>query len=247
MRGVISLYRTSVGKKFYMAISGAILIGFLVAHMVGNLKMYMGADAFNHYAEFLREVGYPILPHMVGLWIFRVVLLACVALHMLSAWQVYTQSRNARGSKYKKEESLSFAYASRTMRWGGVIIAAFVIYHILHFTTGAAHPQFEHGAAYENVIFGFQSPLVIAFYVLALVMVTFHVYHGLWSAFQTVGANHPKYNPFRRPLALALALALLLGFLTVPVGVAMGRLDLETGGMADATPAESVHESAGGE
>ncbi len=247
MRGVISLYRTSVGKKFYMAISGAILIGFLVAHMVGNLKMYMGADAFNHYAEFLREVGYPILPHMVGLWIFRVVLLACVGLHMLSAWQVYTQSRNARGSKYKKEESLSFAYASRTMRWGGVIIATFVIYHILHFTTGAAHPQFEHGAAYENVIIGFQNPLVIAFYLLALVMVTFHVYHGLWSAFQTVGANHPKYNPFRRPLALALALALLLGFLTVPVGVAMGTLDLEAGGIADATPAESVHESAGGE
>ena len=226
MRRVISLYRTSVGKKFYMALSGAVLIGFLFAHMVGNLKMYMGADAFNHYAEFLREIGYPILPHMVGLWMFRLVLLACVGLHMLSAWQVYTQSKNARGSSYKKEESLSFAYASRTMRWGGVIIGAFVVYHILHFTVGSALPEFVHGEAYDNVIYGFGNPLVVGFYVVTLIMITFHVYHGLWSALQTVGANHPKYNPFRRPLALGLALLLLLGFLTVPVGVMAGVLTI---------------------
>jgi succinate dehydrogenase / fumarate reductase cytochrome b subunit len=226
MRRVISLYRTSVGKKFYMAVSGFILIGFLVAHMVGNLKMYMGADSFNHYAEFLREVGYPILPHMAGLWLFRIVLLGCVGLHMLSAWQVYTQSRNARGSKYTKEESLSFAYASRTMRWGGVIIITFVVYHLFHFTIGTAHPEFVHGEAYQNVIIGFRSPLVVAFYVLALIMVTFHLYHGLWSAFQTVGANHPKYNAFRRPLALVLALLLFAGFLTVPVGVMAGFLTI---------------------
>ncbi|MGW8266524.1 MAG: succinate dehydrogenase cytochrome b subunit [Longimicrobiales bacterium] len=224
MRRVISLYRTSVGKKFYMAVSGAILIGFLVAHMVGNLKMYMGPEAFNHYAEFLREVGYPVLPHMAGLWIFRVILLACVGLHMLSAWQVYLQSRSARGGKYTKEESLLFSYASRTMRWGGVIIAAFVVYHLLHFTVGNAHPDFVPGDAYRNVVIGFESPLVTGFYVLALVMITFHVYHGLWSAFQTVGANHPKYNPYRRPLALVLALLLLVGFLTVPVGVMAGAL-----------------------
>jgi succinate dehydrogenase / fumarate reductase cytochrome b subunit len=228
MRRVISLYRTSVGKKFYMAVSGFILIGFLVAHMFGNLKMYMGPEAFNHYAEFLREVGYPLLPHMAGLWLFRVVLLGCVGLHMLSAWQVYTQSRNARGGRYKKEESLSFAYASRTMRWGGVIIGTFVVYHLLHFTIGVewVHREFIQGEAYQNVVYGFQNPLVSGFYVLALVMLAFHVYHGLWSAFQTVGANHPKYNPFRRPLALVLALVLLAGFLTVPVGVMTGVLTI---------------------
>jgi len=226
MRRVISLYRTSVGKKFYMAVSGAVLIGFLIAHMVGNLKMYLGPEAFNHYAEFLREVGEPVLPRTVGLWIFRVVLLGCVGLHMLSAWQVYLQSRNARGGSYEKEESLSFAYASRTMRWGGVIIGVFVVYHLLHFTIGTVHPDFVHGDAYRNVVLGFQNPLVIGAYTVAMIMVTFHVYHGLWSAFQTVGANHPKYNPIRRPLALVLALLLLLGFLSVPAGVMAGVLTI---------------------
>jgi succinate dehydrogenase / fumarate reductase, cytochrome b subunit len=222
MHRVISLYRTSVGKKFYMAVSGVILIGFLVAHMVGNLKVFTGAEAFDKYALFLREVGYPLLPHYGALWIFRLVLLAAVGIHMLSALQVYLQSRNARGGKYTKEESIVFSYASRTMRWGGVIIITFVVYHLLHFTTGNAHPDFVYGEAYRNVVIGFQNPLVVGAYVVALVMVTFHVYHGLWSAFQTIGANHPKYNPIRRPLALVLALLLLVGFLTVPVGVMAG-------------------------
>jgi len=239
MRRVIGLYRTSVGKKFIMAVSGVLLIGFLVAHMIGNLKVFMGADAFNHYAEFLREIGYPLLPHMAGLWIFRILLLLAVGLHMLSAWQVYTQSRTARGGKYTKEESLHFSYASRTMRWGGVIIAVFIVYHLLHFTVGSAHPEFVPGDAYRNVVIGFQNPLVAGFYVVALVMVTFHVYHGLWSAFQTVGANHPKYNPYRRPLAVVLAVVLLAGFLTVPVGVVTGAVSMD-GQMAEAHGVTSV-------
>jgi len=232
MRRVISLYRTSVGKKFYMAVTGAVLIGFLVAHMVGNLKMYMGAQHFNEYAEFLREVGEPVLPRMVGLWIFRLILLGCVGLHMLSALQVYLQSRKARGTAYTKEESLSFAYASRTMRWGGVIIGVFVIFHILHFTTGQALPGFVAGDAYQNVILGFSSWWVTGFYTLAMIMIAFHLYHGLWSAFQTVGANHPKYNPFRRPVALILALVVFLGFMSVPVGVKVGALAMQNSGAA---------------
>jgi succinate dehydrogenase / fumarate reductase cytochrome b subunit len=239
MRRVIGLYRTSVGKKFFMAVSGVILIGFLIAHMIGNLKVFMGAESFNHYAEYLREVGYPILPHKAGLWIFRIVLLGAVGIHMLSALQVYLQSRPARGGKYKKEDDLSFSYASRTMRWGGLIILAFVVYHLLHFTTGDAHPEFIVGDAYRNVVIGFQNPWVIGAYVVALVMVTFHVYHGLWSAFQTVGANHPRYNPYRRPLALILAGVLLLGFLTVPVGVMTGTVTLE-GSSGEVAAAEAL-------
>ena len=107
-----------------------------------------------------------------------------------------------------------------------MIIAVFVIYHLLHFTVGSVHPEFVHGDAYNNVVIGFQNNLVAGFYILTLIMVTFHVYHGFWSALQTVGANHPKYNPFRRPLALVLALILLLGFLTVTVGVMAGFLTI---------------------
>jgi succinate dehydrogenase / fumarate reductase cytochrome b subunit len=169
---------------------------------------------------------------MVGLWIFRVVLLACVGLHMLSALEVWLQSRKARGGKYTKEESLLFSYASRTMRWGGVIIGVFVIYHLLHFTVGSVHPNFVPGDAYNNVIVGFQSWWVAGFYTVALIMITFHLYHGLWSAFQTVGANHPKYNPFRRPLALILALVVFFGFMSVPVGVKTGALALQNSGVA---------------
>jgi succinate dehydrogenase / fumarate reductase cytochrome b subunit len=240
MRRVISLYRTSVGKKFYMALSGVFIISFLVIHMAGNLKAFLGPDDFNHYANFYREVGPPFLPATWPLWIFRMILLVAVGLHMLSAWQVYLQSKNARGSTYKKEESLSFAYASRTMRWGGVIIGVFVVYHLMHFTVGNAHPEFIHGNAYRNMVIGFSNPLVVGFYAVATVMVAFHVYHGLWSAFQTMGANHPKYNGYRRPLALVLAILLFLGFMSTPLGVMTGRLSVEAG--SSGAPAAEVHE-----
>jgi succinate dehydrogenase / fumarate reductase cytochrome b subunit len=209
MRRVISLYRTSVGKKFYMAVSGAILIGFLVAHMVGNLKMYMGADSFNHYAEFLRDGS-----------------------SGSSSWGAWASTCSRRGRSTPRAGTPEGAVMQRRSRfplptrWGGVIIGTFVIYHLLHFTVGSAHPEFVHGEAYQNVVLGFRSPLIVGFYILALVMVTFHVYHGLWSAFQTVGANHPKYNPYRRPLALVVALLLFLGFMTVPVGVMAGFLTI---------------------
>lgn len=239
MRRAVSLYRTSVGKKFYMALSGFILILFLVAHMAGNLKMYAGPEAFNHYAEWLREVGYPLLPHKSALWLMRILLLASVGVHMLSALQLYLQSRAARRAGYTQLKDLSFSYASRTMRWGGLIIAAFVVYHILHFTTGQAHPGFRAGDAYRNVVLGFQNWWVVGFYTVALVMVTFHLYHGLWSAFQTLGANHPKYNPIRRPLALVLAFLLFIGFMSVPVGVQTGLLTLQ--GPAAAREAGAFH------
>jgi succinate dehydrogenase / fumarate reductase cytochrome b subunit len=215
-----------VGKKVLMALTGVVFVLFVIAHMIGNLKIFMGAEAFNHYAEWLREVGYPVLPHKAGLWIFRVVLLGCVGIHMLAALQLYLASRAARGTKYEKEESLSFSYASRTMRWGGVIIGVFVVYHLMHFTIGNVHPDFVHGAAYENVVIGFQSWPVALVYIVAVGMLGFHLYHGIWSGFQTVGANHPKYNRFRRPLAAVIAVVIFVGFITVPVAVLAGALTL---------------------
>ena len=128
MHGVLSLYESSVGKKIMMAVTGFILIGFVFVHMLGNLKVYLGEAHFNEYAEFLREVGSPVLPHGALLWIARIALLACVGWHMLAALQVYLMSRSARREKYRVNHSLSFSYVSRTMRWGGLIIVAFVIF-----------------------------------------------------------------------------------------------------------------------
>ena len=239
MRRVVNLYQTSVGKKILMAASGLLLFGFIVGHMTGNLKMLQGchpAEAgevagasvpgqvcgMDTYAEFLREVGYPLVPHGTLLWGARLALLGAVMLHMFSAFQLWSRSRAARPQGYAKGANQSFSYASRTMRWGGVILLLFIVYHILHMTTGTVHPDFEHGAVYANYIAGFQNPLVFLFYVVAQLALCFHLYHGLWSVTQTLGANHPKYNGLRRPVAIGLSLVIFIGFLTPPVLVLAG-------------------------
>jgi len=222
MRRVLDLYRSSVGKKVIMALTGVVLVLFVLGHMAGNLKAFQGPEAFNHYAEGLREFGDPFLPRTGALWIARLGLLAAVGLHVLAAVQLTRMSHGARSVGYGKEESLVFSYASRTMRWGGVIILAFVVYHILHFTTGTVHHDFVAGDAYHNLVAGFQNPWIALSYVVAVGALAFHLYHGIWSTFQTLGLNHPKYNRFRRPLAGVLAGLTFLGFITVPVGVVAG-------------------------
>jgi len=224
MNRVAALNRSTVGKKFLMGISGLILFGFILTHMAGNLKALQGAEAFNAYALFLKEVGYPALPKYGVLWIARIVLLGAVGIHAVSAFQLWSKSRAARPVAYGKEANLSFSYASRTMRWGGVILALFVVYHILHFTTGHAHPDFIYGDVYHNFVIGFSNPLVLGLYAVAQVSLCLHLFHGLWSVFQTVGANHPKYNHLRRPLATGLALLVFVGFMIPPVAVAIGIL-----------------------
>lgn len=219
---VAALHRTTVGKKVLMGISGLILAGFVLAHMAGNLKMLQGPEAMNGYAEFLREVGYPVLPRYGALWLVRVVLLGALLVHAVAAFQLWARSRAARPTRYAKERDLSFTYASRTMRWGGVILLLFVVYHILHFTTGHAHPDFVYGDVYRNVVIGFRNPLVLGVYVVAQAALCLHLFHGIWSALQTLGANHPKYNHLRRPLAFGLALVVFVGFLVPPIAVALG-------------------------
>jgi succinate dehydrogenase / fumarate reductase cytochrome b subunit len=223
MRRVMTLYRSSVGKKYLMALSGAFLFLFLVGHMVGNLKIFLGQDSFNHYAEWLREVGYPALPHAGFLWIFRLLLMGAIGVHVVAAYQTWQQSRSATGSRYAyKLEDLSFSYASRTMRWGGVIILLFVIYHLAHFTIGSAHPNFVRTDPYSNVVIGFQSPVIAGFYLVAITALALHLFHGLWSATQTLGAAHPKYDKFRRPVAMLLTLVIYLGFISVPISILTG-------------------------
>ncbi len=169
--------KSAVGKKAVMAISGLALFGFVLAHMIGNLEIYRGADALNRYAEHLRTLGEPILPREFALWIARVGLLAAVVLHITSAWAVTRQSRAARPIPYARTTKIQASYASRTMRWGGVIIVLFVLYHLAHLTLGSVHPNFIEGDVYHNVVAGFRVPWVAMFYIAANVALGFHLDH----------------------------------------------------------------------
>jgi len=235
-------FTSDVGIKWMMALTGAGLLAYVLVHMIGNLKVFFGAEEINLYAESLRDLLHPLVPRQAILWLFRLGLIAMFGIHIWSAWVTTRRSHRANSdvSYQAKRQYTAINYANRTMRWGGVIIGVFVIYHLMHFTVGNAHPEFIHGNAYRNMVIGFSNPLIVGFYAVAMVMVAFHVYHGLWSAFQTVGANHPKYNGYRRPLALVLAIILFLGFMSAPLGVMTGRLSVEAG--SSGAPATDVHE-----
>jgi succinate dehydrogenase / fumarate reductase cytochrome b subunit len=219
----MTFYRTAVGKKVVMAITGCITFGFVAVHVLGNLQIFLGPERLNKYAAFLQGLG--------GLlWVFRGVLVISVALHIWSATLVTLQSWAARPKGYAVHRLRETTYAARTMRWGGPIIALFVIFHILHFTTGQLHPSPEtfHATTggmmnvYNNVVLGFQVPWTAAVYMVAMVLVGLHLYHGVWSMLQTIGASHPKWNAWRRRFALVFALSVTLGGLSIPGAVLAG-------------------------
>jgi succinate dehydrogenase / fumarate reductase cytochrome b subunit len=224
MRRVVHFYRSTVGKKVAMAASGAVLFFWVIAHMLGNLKTFQGPDKINHYAEGLRTFGEPFFGPGQVLWISRLVLIGCVAIHILAALQLWLWSRGARPVAYHTPPHLELSYASRTLRWGGVIIVLYVAYHLMHFTLGTAHPDFRPGDVYHNLVVGFRSWPVSAVYVVAVGALGFHLYHGVWSALQTLGLNHPRYNASRRVIAGVVAVGLFVGFVSVPVAVLAGVL-----------------------
>lgn len=231
MRRVANLYRSSVGKKALMAVSGIVLVVFVIGHMLGNLKAFQttgasGVHPLDEYGVFLRGLGYPVVPEYGVLWAARLILLVAVGAHIFAALQLWRQSRAARDTGYRKETSQVFSYASRTMRWGGVIVLLFVIYHLLHFTTGHVHPQFEYGSVYANLVIGFQQTPVVLVYLVAVGALSLHLYHGLWSAFSTLGVQNLRVQPLRRPLAAAVAVGLFVGYAVVPVAVMAGILTL---------------------
>jgi succinate dehydrogenase / fumarate reductase cytochrome b subunit len=207
-----------------MAVTGIVLYGFVLGHMLGNLKTFQGAEKLDSYAEWLRDVGAPALPHEGALWIFRIVILVAVALHVWSAWMVTRSKRRARPERYAVRRTVQLDWASRTMGWSGVIILAYIVFHLLHLTIGweAIHPSFEHGEVYANLVAGLENPLVAGFYILAVGLLGFHLYHGLWSMFQTLGLNHPRYNAWRRYFAIAFAVVISLGFMAVPIAILTG-------------------------
>jgi succinate dehydrogenase / fumarate reductase cytochrome b subunit len=222
MNWFLSFYRSAVGKKAVMAASGIVLFGFVLGHMVGNLKVFLGPQEINDYGHWLRAVGYPALPHGALLWLVRVGLLAAVGVHVVSAAQLYVAARRARPVGYARREAVQLDYAARTMRWGGVIVLAYVVYHLMHMTWGNAHPDFVAGDVHHNLVAGFADPWVAGFYVVASLLLGLHLYHGLWSLFQSLGWSHPRYDRWRRGFAATFAVVVTLGFVAVPVGVLAG-------------------------
>lgn len=216
------VYRSAVGKKAVMAASGLVLFGFVVVHMIGNLKLYEGPDKLNSYAGFLREVGTPALPASGLLWILRIALIVAVVLHVGAAWQLVQMSRSARPVGYAGRDVVTASYASRTIRWGGVIILLFVVYHLLDLTFGPTNPDFIAGDVYHNVVASFSRWWVSLFYVAANVALGFHLYHGLWSMFQSLGWNHPRFNHWRSAFAHAFAWIVTLGNVSFPLAVLAG-------------------------
>jgi succinate dehydrogenase / fumarate reductase, cytochrome b subunit len=217
MSRALTFYSTSIGKKVVMAITGLILFGFVIGHMLGNLQVFMGANQMNAYAAMLKA-------NATLLWGVRIVLLVAVILHIVAAVQLTRMSQRSRPEGYHYKDVIQADYAARTMRWSGPIIAVFVIYHLLHFTTGSVHPRFDVHDVYRNVISGFRVWPVSLFYIIAMVALAFHLWHGVWSLFQTLGLITPKSDKIIHRLAAIATLALVIGFISIPMAVLAGLI-----------------------
>ena len=225
MTWVGNFYRSAIGKKAVMAVTGLILFGWIFLHMVGNLKLYLGAVHLNEYAHFLRTMGAPAVPETGLLWVSRIVLLVAVIFHIQAAYALTMMNREARPVGYRDRQFAKASYASRTMRWGGVIILLFVIYHLLHLTTGQAHRDFVPGDVYHNLVSpvgGFPVWWVSAFYIIANLALGLHLYHGVWSMFGSLGVTSPRFESWRRNFATAFAVIITLGNISFPLAVLSG-------------------------
>ncbi|MEP6905290.1 MAG: succinate dehydrogenase cytochrome b subunit [Gemmatimonadales bacterium] len=219
MNRAVRFYRSAIGKKVVMAVTGLIGIAFLVGHVAGNLLAFRGSEALNAYSAFLKSTG-------ELLWIVRIVLITAVILHVIAAYHLTIQNRAARPISYSRREPQVSTIASRTMRWGGALLLIFIIIHILHFTTGTIRPTglFSPTDVYGNVIGSFRIWWVSLFYIISMIALGAHIYHGAWSSVRTIGIAQPSPNQLHRRVALALALLLWLGFTAVPAGVLLGLI-----------------------
>ncbi|WP_405141664.1 succinate dehydrogenase cytochrome b subunit [Sphaerisporangium sp. NBC_01403] len=225
--GFRGLFRSSNGKKAVMAVTGAVLVLFLIGHMLGNLKIFLGAESFNSYAEWLRTVGEPAVPGRSLLTVTEIVLTLAVVLHMWSAVSLARRASKARPVKYvAKRRSQASGYVVRTMRYGGVIILLFVVWHLLDLTFGAVNPKGFDATPYDRVVAGFALSRwwVTAFYIVALAMVGLHLRHGLWSAFQTLGLANGRRRHLLNAFAAVFSAVLVLGFVAVPIAVMIGAV-----------------------
>lgn len=216
MSRVGRLWAAPIGKKAVMALTGVVLYGFAFVHMAGNLQIFLGRTVFDAYGAKLKAT--PAL-----LWGVRTLLLVSLVLHVVSAIQLTVLKRQARPQAYQRHGSrVPGSYASRSMFYGGLVLLAFIIFHLLHFTTGQAHPRFVEGAAYDNVVNGFAVAPVAIFYIFAMLALSMHLFHGVWSVFQSLGMNHPKYTPKLKAFAKIFAIVVTLGFISIPIAVLAG-------------------------
>jgi succinate dehydrogenase / fumarate reductase, cytochrome b subunit len=211
------MWRSTVGKKIVMAVTGLIMVAFVIAHVAGNLLAFDSPAKLNAYGAFLK--GTPEL-----LWTERVVLLVAVTLHIVAAVQLTLIEKASRPIQYAKREYQAATFASRTIRWGGVFLAVFIVFHILHMTTGTVHPDFIEGDVYHNMIAGFSVPWVAAFYVVAMIALGLHLYHGAWSSFRTLGITQPSAHPLRRRVVAVVSIAIAALFASIPLAVVTGIL-----------------------
>jgi succinate dehydrogenase / fumarate reductase, cytochrome b subunit len=224
LQRAVGFYEAPIGKKAVMAATGVILFGYVVGHLLGNLQIYSpDRNQINRYAAFLHDPSLAAL-----LWSVRALLLAAVVLHIIAAWQLWNLKRAARPVGYVKKDDVPAAYAARTMLWSGPIIAAFVVFHVLHLTVGSVFPLEELGPNQPNVranlIGGFHHPAVAVFYIVAMLLLCLHLYHGLWSMFQSVGLSHPRFTPGLKRVAAIVAVVIAAGNISIPVAVLAGFL-----------------------
>jgi succinate dehydrogenase / fumarate reductase, cytochrome b subunit len=205
----MKFWRSTIGKKIVMAVTGLIMVGWVTGHMLGNLLIFGGAAKINAYAAFLKSTG-------ELLWLVRLILLVSVVLHITAAVQLTAIDRAARPAAYVKHHYEAATFASRTIRWGGVLLLAFIIFHLLHMTFGTVHPSFIEGDVYHNVTTGLVVPLVGAFYLVAMLALGLHLYHGIWSGLRTLGL------PLRRTILTLFATVVAVGFALIPLAVLFG-------------------------
>lgn len=228
MKRLSAIYTSVVGKKAIVAVTGAILLGFLVLHAVGNIKVFLpdsapGVPDIDVYAHFLRTMGEPLLPRKAILWTVRTVLSLSLLLHLLCVFQLAQRNRLARPVPYQRTQPYRATLPARSMLVTGSLILIFVIVHLLQFTTGTIDSaRFTEGAVYANLYRTFQVSYYAAFYLFVLSVLALHLYHGAWSLFQTLGVDNPDRNPSLRRFALVITAALFLAFASVPIAFYSG-------------------------
>ena len=220
---LVVLYRSALGKKYLMAVSGIVGLGYVFAHMLGNLKLYQSPEDFNAYAAFLRRLLYPILPPSGTLNLLRAVLVLALIVHVVAAAQLTAMNRRARPERYRSKRDYVVAdFAARTMRWTGVIVLLFLAYHLADLTWGWVNPAPSGSTPYDKVIASFSQAPVAALYVVANLALGAHLFHGVWSLFQSMGWSSPRFDPVRRTFATAFTAIVVGGNLSFPIAVQLG-------------------------